>query len=101
MSIRSLGVPEYKVLKDKVLLGIIMRRLYAMGYFCEDEYDIVKYIEENNIDASQFEFPEGNYEKFKENLNTGKYEVNVHWMTNEDREQLKRDLAAGKISIMY
>lgn len=28
-----------------------MRKLYTMGYFCEDEHDIVKYIEENNIDV--------------------------------------------------
>ena len=101
MSIRSLGIPEYKAPKDRILLGIIMRKLYTMGYFCEDEHDIVKYIDENNIDASQFEFPEGDYTKFKDNLDAGKYDVNIHWMTDEHREQLKRDLTVGKISITY
>lgn len=27
MSIRSLGIPEYKAPKDRILLGIIMRKL--------------------------------------------------------------------------
>lgn len=101
MSIPKLDLPKYEPPKYMLLIDDIMRKLYAMGYFCEDEHDIVKHIEENNIDASQFEFPEGDYEKFKENLDAGEYDVNIHWMTDEHREQLKRDLAAGKISITY
>ena len=101
MSIRSLGTPEYKAPKDRILLGIIMRKLYAMGYFCEDEHDIVKYIEENNIDASQFEFPEGDYKKFKENLDAGKYDVPDMTMSGEKWEQLQKNVSDGKVEIIY
>ena len=101
MALPKLSLLNYELPKDSLLLDIIMRKLNAMGYWCEDEHDIIKYIEQYHLDTSQFEFPDGDYDTFKKNLMAGKYDVEIHFMTDEYREQSKRDVESGKIWVTY
>ena len=39
MSIRSLGIPEYKAPKDRILLGIIMRKLLIVVSYINMMFD--------------------------------------------------------------
>ena len=88
--------------KDMDKIYEIIEHLYNMGYtYCENEHDIIKIIETDNIDISQFNFPENNYEKFKQNVQKHKYEIQLNIMTKEDEQQLKSDLKNKKINIMY
>lgn len=101
MAIPKLDLPKYEPPKYMLLIDDIKQKLYTMGYLCQDKHDIVKHIEENNIDISQFEFPEDNYEKFKENLNAGKYDVEIRIVSDEEWEQDQEKLRKGELYIMY
>lgn len=97
MSLKSLNIPSYKSSKEMLQINHIYWVLGNMGYDCEDERDIVKIIEENNLDISELEFPGGSFEKFKQDALDGKYDRQPRFATKESREQRKKDLVAGKI----
>lgn len=101
MSIRSLNMPKYHAPTNEVLVGVIVRKLYGQGYPCCDARDVAMLIEKHHMDISQFEFSDGNYEKFKRDVLDGKYDDDIHFMTEDYRKQLQRDLEAGKVFITY
>lgn len=101
MSIPKLDLPKYEPPKHMLLIDNVRRKLYAMGYPCVDKRDIVKYIEENNLDISQFEFPEGDYEKFKENLDAGAYDVEIRVVSDEELARDQEKLRNGELYVMY
>lgn len=101
MPIRSLNMPKYHAPTNEVLVGVIVRKLYGQGYPCCDARDVVMLIEKHHMDISQFEFPDGNYEKFKRDVLDEKYDDDIHFMTEDYRKQLQRDLEAGKVFITY
>lgn len=102
MSLKSLNIPCYEPSKEELQLNHIYWVLGNMGYDCEDERDIVKIIEKNNLDISELEFPGGSFEKFKQDALDGKYDLDESiFMTDEQREELQRKLKNGEISITY
>lgn len=101
MSIPKLDLPKYEPPKHMLLIDNVRQKLYAMGYPCVDKRDIVKYIEENNLDISQFEFPEGDYEKFKENLDAGAYDVEIRVVSDEELARDQEKLRNGELYVMY
>lgn len=72
MAMPKLYLVNGKASRNTVLLGVIVRKLNKLGYECDGRYDIIRCIEQYHVDVSQFEFPDGNYELFKENFLLGK-----------------------------
>lgn len=63
----------------------VMVKLDDMGYYAKSIRDVVKIIEENNIDISGFDFPGESFEKFKQDVVDGKYDLDK---TSEGRKLL-------------
>lgn len=103
MLIHTSKEQAYKPSKERLQLNNIFWLLNKTGYDCEDERDIVKIIEENNLDVSQFEFPGESFEKFKQDVLDGKYDSKEYpdKMTDEEVEQMEKDIASGKSYVIY
>lgn len=100
MSLKSLNIPSYKPSKEELQIRKLHRKIDDMGYDYENEQDIVKIIEKDNLDVSQFEFPGGSFESYKQDVLDGKYDLDMSCFgTEESDKQLKRDLKSGKLFV--
>lgn len=81
----------------------IVVQLYRMGYNVDNARDAIQIIEEFTLDKSQFNFPYGSFEEAKNHVLFGKFDFdeNAMMMTNEEREQLRKDVEEGRIWITY
>lgn len=84
-------------------LHFTTRQLRKMGYDCEMRgHDIINMIEQNHIDVSTLEFPQGDYESFKKAVDDGRYAFNDYdrsemEITDEERQAIEDAVAAGLI----
>lgn len=100
MAISTLQL-SYDVLESDAQILAVIRKLEMMGYDCQDEYDIVRCIEMHCLDVSQFQFPGGSYEVFRKNVNDGKYDVMLDFVSKEELEQSQKDVYSGKTFVVY
>ena len=92
-----------KVKPDDAGLKIreIERKLAAIGLFPNGEREIVKCIEDNHLDVSQFDFPCGSFEVFKTDVSNGKYDFDMSILSDDERNQLFSDFDGGKFNVTY
>lgn len=99
MPIRSLNMPKYHAPTNEVLVGVIVRKLYGQGYPCCDARDVVMLIEKHHMDVSQFEFPDDNYELFKENFLLGKYGIASREISDAKRKSMQEKIQKGYLDV--
>lgn len=52
--------------------------LLYLGYCTDTGKDVVDAIEQNHLDLSQFDFPYGSFEAFKEHALAGEFDIDVY-----------------------
>lgn len=93
--------PSEEELKIREMMRIVDEKLFSMGFYPEDEWGVVKCIEENHLDVSQFDFPGGSFEMFRINVLAGKYDVKIYYMTEERKREIEEGIASGKYTVTY
>ena len=85
----------------------IVRQLRSIGYSCGMHgQEIINVIETHNIDVSKLNFPQGSYEGFKKDVANGVYAFNdydhsVMEITDEERDFINAEVAAGRMFQIY
>lgn len=103
MPVPRLVVPKHKPSEKWFKVNYIVRVLVRAGYDVGDARDVIRVIEENNLDKSQFEYPYDSYDEFKKHVLAGDYDIDVAamLMTNEERKQLQKDIAEGRLWLTH
>lgn len=77
--------------------------LLYLGYCTDTGKDVVDAIEQNNLDLSQFEFPYGSFEAFKEHALAGEFDMDVYACAalHEEIAELHRLVKDKKLHVLY
>lgn len=82
MNLNSPNIQKLFTLADK---------LTAMGFELTDEHSVISTIEDNHLDTSKFDFPEGSFNAFKQAVSNGLYN------TQEILDQMTQDLEEDSV----
>ena len=102
-----LGFEEkpYKPSDDDLKLTHIEYVLHQKGYEFDGVRSLIDVIERLAIDVSQFEFPFGSYDSFKERVLNGEYDMYedsvTNCMTEAECARIDKDIVEGKIWVTY
>ena len=66
--------------------------LISMGYAIHRTRDVIRVIENENLDRSQFDFPYGSFEIYKQHVLDGEFDIDAtkHLMPDEIQSQLQQ-----------
>ena len=103
MPVSRLVIPEHKVNEKWWKVNYIVRTLVRAGYDIGDARDVIRIIESENLDKSQFDYPYASYGEFKKHVLLGEFDIDVDsmMMTKERRAQLDKDVREDKLEIIY
>lgn len=101
MPVPRLYMPDHNVSDVDIKADRIVQILYDMGYDVGDERDVVRVIEKEGVDKFDFDYPYGSFEEFKRHVLDGEFDVDLHLMTDEEREQWDKDEKEGRVWITY
>lgn len=103
MPVPRISVPRHKPSEKWSKVNRIVCTLTRQGYVCDDARDAIKIIESNHLDKSQFEYPFGSYDVFKTHVLSGDYDFDEEsvLMTDEEHEQLQKEVAEGRLWVTY
>ena len=68
MPVPKFNLPKHKPSERDLKRDIVFRKLYDMNYNVLDERHAIHIIENNNIDKTQFDWPYGSFEAFKQHV---------------------------------
>ena len=101
-------VPKVKRMRHKspdevIKLHHVMYILRGMGYDVDDARSVICVIDMFNLDKSQFDFPYGSYDKFKQHVNAGKFDINEYsaFATKEECQELDKAVKEGKLWVTH
>lgn len=102
MPVPRVNMPKYKKTEKSKMMDIVVQ-LYRMDYNVDNARDAIQIIEVFKLDKSQFNFPYGSFEEAKKHVLFGEFDFdeNAMMMTNEEREQLRKDVEKGRTWITY
>ena len=101
MPVPRFDSPKYKSSERDLKRDIVFRKLYDMNYNVLDERHAIHIIENNNIDKTQFDWPYGSFEAFKQHVLAGYFDRKITTITTKEQyDQLKNDVKEGKLWIM-
>lgn len=94
MPMPKFNVNNYHLSVERRQNHQIIHSLIAMGYDIEQARDAVEIIESKNLDQSQFEFPYGSFDAYKQHVLDGEFDIDMakRLMTDEKRNQLKKNV---------
>lgn len=94
----TLNMPKHKT-SERGKINRIIRQLNRMGYDVDKAEGAIQAIEIFKIDKSQFEFPYGSFDEAKKHVLSGEFDFDDSnfYMTDEEREQLKKDVKEGRL----
>lgn len=102
MSVPRFDLPKYKSSERDLKRDIVFRKLYDMDYNVLNERHAIHIIEEYNIDKTQFDWPYGSFEVFKQHVLAGDFDRKITTeITKEQHDQFKKDVKEGKLFVMY
>lgn len=104
MPVPRLVVPEHKVDENCNRMCRIIDDLCDMGYDICTAKEAIQVIETEKLDKSQFNFPYGLYDEFKECVLSGELEIGSiddMFMTKEEQERLDKAVREGELEITY
>ena len=103
MPVPKLNMPKIpKTSEEKIKRDIIFRKLYDMHYNVLNERNAIRIIEEYNIDKTQFDWPYGSFEAFKQHVLAGDFDRKITTeITKEQHDQFKKDVEEGRSWVMY
>lgn len=103
MPVPKAPIFKHKVDENEIKLCAIEDSLNDMGYLCDGSKSVIKVIEDNNLDKSQFDFPYGSFDKFKESVEQDAFNEygRVGFLTKSESDKLHKDISEGKIWITY
>ncbi len=102
MPVPKMNVALYKISDNEKLLDSLEIALHHCGFLdCENPRVMVKIIEENNLDKSQFDFPYGSFEEFKKHVLNGEYDDDfvINFMTKDDVNDMIKSIEDGRSCI--
>ena len=70
-----------------------------MGYNVEDAKNALSIIETCNIDKTQFDFPYGSFDAYKQHVLSHDLDLDLtsHIMTSEESEKIEKAIKEGKL----
>lgn len=85
------------------LMSRLENMLDDLGYCTDTGKDVVDAIEQNNLDLSQFEFPYGSFEAFKEHALDGEFDMDVYACaaSYEEIAELHQLVEDKKLWVLY
>ena len=98
MSIPKLNMPKFH-LTEMGKSNKILRKLRYMGYEVNDAKEALAIFEKHNIDKSQFDFPYGSFESYKQHVLADdlEFDLTSNIMTDEQREEIRINVKEKKI----
>lgn len=77
----------------------ILRKLKHIGYAVNDAKEALLILEKHDIDKSQFDFPYGSFEAYKQHVLAGdlEFDLTSNIMTDEQREEIRINVEEKKI----
>ena len=94
MPVPRLVVSEHKVNEKWWKVNYIVRTLVRAGYDIGDARDVIRIIESENLDKSQFDYPYASYDEFKKHVLLGEFDIDIDidsmMMAKERRKQLDK-----------
>lgn len=103
MPVPRLIVPKTKISETELKLSKLESILNNMGYICDGSKDVVRIIEQYSLDKTQFDFPFGSFDVFKEKVLDGFFDEDFtsRCLTKEQSDKLQQDISEGKIWVTY
>lgn len=104
MPIPKIPLPIPKLTENERRLEHIRWTLACcMDYDIDGARDIIRVIEENHLNKSQFEYPYNSYDEFKKHVLAGDYDIDVDsmLMTNKERKERNHRIKEGKTCISF
>lgn len=102
MKIPKLKLQKFPITEKRKSNNIIYK-LTNMGYEVDNAKEALAIFEKHDIDKSQFDFPYGSFESYKQHVLADDLEPDLtsHIITKEQHEQNIKDVQEGKLWEMY
>ena len=102
MPVPRFDLPKYRSSERDLKRDIVFRKLYDMHYNVLNERHAIHIIENNDIDKTQFDWPYGSFEAFKQHVLAGDFNRKITTeITKEQHDQLTKDVEEGRSQITY
>lgn len=92
-----------EVSKNIMKMSRIENMLEYMGYGVNTGKDVVNAIEQNHLDLSQFDFPYGSFEAFKEHALVGEFDFDSdNWKASSEQiVEIRQKVKDKKLWVRY
>lgn len=105
MNLNDFPKPNYDVEGDRniVRMNDLENALYDMGFSVDTGKDVIDAIEQNHLDLSQFDFPYGSFEVFREHALSGEFDIDVYSCaaSSEEIAELHQLIKDKKLCVRY
>lgn len=94
MNLDDFPKPDYD---NDTKMSRIESILLQLGYRTDTGKDVIDAIEQNHLDLSQFDFPYGSFEAFKEHALSGEFDFDAEkWIASPEKIKEIRQLVKDK-----
>ena len=103
MPIPKLKKSEYRSSEEVSRLNSIIYVLRGQGYDVDDAKSVINVIDALHLDKSQFAFPYGSYDIFKQRAYAGEFDVDIDAaiVSEEHCKELDKAVKEGKLWVTY
>lgn len=103
MPIPRLKKSEYRSSEEVSRLNSIIYTLRGQGYDVDDAKSVINVIDTFHLDKSQFTFPYGSYDIFKQRAYAGELDVDIDAaiVSEEHCKELDKAVKEGKLWVTY